>query len=80
MTRGASWDDTKWDFDRGWTDFTPTARSSHATITDPMGRQRMRTMNSNSSNLSGFAFGESTQREYGFMVHEIIEVPSHRER
>ena len=79
MTRGATWDDTKWDFDRGWTDFTPTARSNHATTSDLMKRQRMRTMNNNSSNLNGLTSEESIQREYGLMAHEIIEDLSHRE-
>ena len=80
ITRGATWDDIKWDFDRGWVDFTPTARSNHATIIDLMERQRMRTMNDNSSNLNYLTFEESIQQEYGLMASEVIEELSHREQ
>ena len=46
VSSGATWNDIKWDFDRGWVDFEPTARSSHATISELLERQQERPMNS----------------------------------
>ena len=93
VTFGASWDDIKWDYDRGWVDFERTARSNQATINELLERQRMRPMNVTSGGnvneeghsrtagvFNGLTFEESIQQDYALMAMEHIEDLSHREQ
>jgi len=93
VSSGATWNDIKWDFDRGWVDFEPTARSSHATISELLERQQERSMNSTPNGnvneqghpktagaFSGLSFEESIQQDYAHIAMECIEDLSHREQ
>ena len=83
----------KWDFDRGWVDFEPAARSSHATTSELLERQQERPMKSTPNGnvheqghpktagaFNGLSFEESIQQDYAHIAMECIEGLSNREQ
>ena len=90
---GATWDDIRWDYSRGWIDFGPTARSSAATLEELFDRRRLRPIDQiagssvnefghvKSANMfAGLSFEESIQQEYAIMGMEHISSLTHREQ
>ena len=90
---GATWNDIRWDYSRGWCDFSPTAKSHAADIEELIERRRRQPINetpgsyvnehgiAKTSNLfSGLTFEESIQQDYAIMGMEYIEQMTHREQ
>ena len=93
MKLGANWSDIRWDFSRGWMDFSPTAKSHAAVIEALVERRRLRAIDESSgssvnefgfvqtaSQFGGLSFEECIQQDYALMGMEFIESLTHREQ